>query len=314
MTDTTSPLPDTTYTATWSRAQDEVAFFTLSSGARVRYLKAGSGPPLLLLHTVRTQLDYFQQVIPQLRDYFTVHALDLPGMGWSDIVPGASYEEPDLRAAVIEFVTGLGLDGVTLAGESMGATLALSAAPDLAGRVSRVVAFNPYDYPQGIQRGNRLAKLIVAGATLPAAGRIFTAMENTSVLRGIMRGGLADHDNLPEDFLTELRRVGRRKGYPGVAHAIFRNLNSLIAARQRYPHVQAPVVLVYGEHDWSRPTDREGVHQLLPNAETTVLPHTGHFTALELPAEWVRILLNNRTDLQHSLPEAERDPAPNPPA
>ena len=34
-------------------------------------------------------------------------------MGWSDIVPGAHYEEPDLRAAVVEFVTGLDLHDVT---------------------------------------------------------------------------------------------------------------------------------------------------------------------------------------------------------
>jgi hypothetical protein len=28
-----------------------------------------------------------------------VHALDLPGMGYSQIVPGASYREPAMRAA-----------------------------------------------------------------------------------------------------------------------------------------------------------------------------------------------------------------------
>jgi pimeloyl-ACP methyl ester carboxylesterase len=308
MSDTRSPIPDTTYTATWTRRQDHVAFFTLANGSRVRYLKAGAGPPLVLLHTVRTQLDYFQLVIPQLLNSFTVYALDLPGMGWSDIVRGASYEEPDLRAAVVEFVTGLGLDGVTLAGESMGATLALSASPDLAGKVSRVVAFNPYDYPEGIQRGNRLANLIVAGARLPVVGRVFTRMENTTVLRGIMRGGLADEGNLPEGFLTELRRVGRRKGYPRVAHAIFRNLNGLIAARERYPLIQVPVILVYGDLDWSRPTDRESVHRLLPTAETKTLPHTGHFTALERPAEWVRILLNTRALQQRSDPDLGQEP------
>jgi pimeloyl-ACP methyl ester carboxylesterase len=305
---TTPAKPETTYTATWSRGQDEVEFFTLANGSRMRYLKAGAGPPLVLLHTVRTQLDYFQLVIPQLWNSFTVYALDLPGMGWSDIRPGASYQEVDLRAAVVEFVTGLGLDGVTLAGESMGATLALSASPALAGKVSRVVAFNPYDYPQGIQRGNRLAKLIVAGATLPVAGRLFTRMENTAVLRGIMRGGLADERNLPEDFLTELRRVGRRKGYSRVAHAIFRNLGSLIAARGRYLLVQVPVVLAYGERDWSTPADREGVQRLLPNADTTLLVNTGHFTALERPAEWARILLDTRTQQRHSDPDPRPDP------
>ena len=109
----------------WTDGHGTVQYFTRSDGSRLRYLTAGSGPPLVLMHTIRTQLDYFHRVIPQLWDSFTVYALDLPGMGWSDIVPGARYEEPELRAAVVEFVTGLDLHDVTLAGESLGGALSL---------------------------------------------------------------------------------------------------------------------------------------------------------------------------------------------
>jgi len=290
----TQTTPDTGYTATWTHGRGDVKFLTLADGSRIRYLKVGVGPPLVLLHTVRTQLDYFQLVIPQLWDSYTVYALDLPGMGWSDIVDGADYQEPALRAAVVEFVTKLDLDGVTLAGESMGATLALSASLELGDRVTRVVAFNPYDYPEGIERGNLLAKLIVTGTRLPVTGPIFARLENKPLLRSVMRGGVADEQNLPEDFLSELRRVARRKGYPRVARAIFRNLNSLIVARERYPHVQVPVILVYGDLDWSRRSDRAGVEDLLPNVDTVVLPQAGHFTAFDQPAEVARILLSVR--------------------
>jgi pimeloyl-ACP methyl ester carboxylesterase len=290
----TDETPDKRYTATWTHGRGEVTFLTLSNGARVRYLKVGAGPPLVLLHTVRTQLDYFQLVIPRIWDSFTIYAPDLPGMGWSDIVDGAGYEEPDLRAAVVEFVTALNLRGVTLAGESLGATLALSASVDLGDRVSCVVAFNPYDYPGGIERGNRLARVIVAGERLSGIGPVLARLENKRILRGVMRGGFADERNLPEDFLTELRRVGRRNGYPKVARAVFRSLSSLIVARERYPLIKVPVVLVYGEGDWSRPADRDGVQRLLPDAKPLVLPHTGHFTALEQPVEMARILLDTQ--------------------
>jgi pimeloyl-ACP methyl ester carboxylesterase len=75
---------------------------------RLRYLKTGSGPTaLIIVHTVRTQLDHFQLVIPRLLNAFSVYAIDLPGMGWSDITPGASYTEPALRRALVEFVTTL---------------------------------------------------------------------------------------------------------------------------------------------------------------------------------------------------------------
>jgi pimeloyl-ACP methyl ester carboxylesterase len=51
----------------------------------IRYLKAGNGDPLILLHTIRTQLDYFENVIPQLAKHHTVYAIDLPGHGYSSI-------------------------------------------------------------------------------------------------------------------------------------------------------------------------------------------------------------------------------------
>jgi len=98
-------LPDTTYTTTWSIGRGEVRFFTRPDGSRLRYYTAGTGPPLVLMHTVRTQLDYFQRVIPLLWDHYTVHALDLPGMGWSDIVPGVRYEEPQLQQALSQRIS-----------------------------------------------------------------------------------------------------------------------------------------------------------------------------------------------------------------
>ncbi|MEU1276371.1 alpha/beta fold hydrolase [Streptomyces sp. NPDC005799] len=115
----------------------------------LRYLKAGTGAPVVLLHTLRTQAEHFRFLIPMLSHQYTVYALDLPGMGYSEIVPGASYEEPALRAGVERLLTELDLHDVTLVGESLGGVLALTAAADLPERVRRVVSVNPYDYPDG---------------------------------------------------------------------------------------------------------------------------------------------------------------------
>src|SRR2546429_147186 len=152
----TESRPNSDYTRTWSPS-GEIDYAKLGDGTRLRYLKAGPGPTaLILLHTVRTQLDHFQLVIPRILHAFTVYAIDTPGMGWSDITPGASYTEPALRRAIVEFVKTLDLNDVTLAGESMGATVSLTASTELEDRVRRVVAFNPYDYSKGVGRANRV--------------------------------------------------------------------------------------------------------------------------------------------------------------
>jgi len=285
-------FPDATYTTTWNEGQGEVRFFTRPDGSRLRYYTAGTGPPLVLMHTVRTQLDYFQRVIPLVWDHYTVYALDLPGMGWSDIVFGARYEEPELRAAVVQFVSGLNLHGITLAGESLGAALALSASIDLKGRVSRVVAFNSYDYPSGLERGNWLARFIITGVRLPGVGPVFASQEPRPIMRAVLHGGFVDKSKLPEDFLTELLRSGRRKGYSTVARAIYRSLKGFTRARHRYPEVSAPVTLVYSDRDWSRPAERDQVARSLPAVQRITLPRTGHFSSLERPADVARILLD----------------------
>ena len=250
---------------------------------RLRYLTGGSGAPLVLLHTVRTQAEHFRHVIPLVQQHYTVYALDLPGMGYSQIVPGASYDEPAMRDAVERLLTQLDLRDVTLLGESMGAVLALTAAADLPDRVRRVVAVNAYDYAGGIARSSLLARLIITGVIAPGVGPLLAGLEPKPVMSAILSGGLVDRTALREDYLDELLSVGRRPGYPTVARGVYRALPSLIAARARYAEVTVPIHLIYGESDWSRPSDREANRRLLPRAEFTQVPSASHFIALERP-------------------------------
>ncbi|MGW2716083.1 alpha/beta fold hydrolase [Streptomyces sp. NPDC001492] len=250
---------------------------------QLRYLKAGSGAPVVLLHTVRTQAEHFRHLIPLIAGRYTVYALDLPGMGHSEIVPGASYDEPAMRAGVERLLTGLDLTDVTLVGESMGAVLALTTAADLPDRVRRVVAVNAYDFRGGIARSGLLARVVVSGVLAPGVGPVIAGVEPRPALRKILQGGLGDKNALREDYVDELLQVGTRPGYPTVARAVYQALPGLIAARSRYPEIKAPVHLVYGEQDWSRPSDREANRLLLPAADFTQVPKAGHFIALERP-------------------------------
>jgi hypothetical protein len=98
----------------------------------------------------------------------------------------------------------------------------LSASIDLKNRVSRVVAFNSYDYPSGLERGNWLARFIITSVRLPGLGAVLAGLEPRPIMRAVLHGGFVDKSKLPEDFLAELLRSGRRKGYSRVARAIYR--------------------------------------------------------------------------------------------
>jgi pimeloyl-ACP methyl ester carboxylesterase len=104
---------------------------------------------------------------------------------------------------------------------------------------------------------------------------------------------LLDGGKLPGDYLAELRRVGRRRGYPRVAREVFRNVDSMIAARALYGRITAPVTLIYGDHDWSSRSEREANLALLRGARSISLSETGHFAALERPGRVAEILLDD---------------------
>jgi pimeloyl-ACP methyl ester carboxylesterase len=135
----------------WASSAPE--FLRLDDGMTLRYVSSGDGPPLVLLHTIRTQLDYFEKLVPELKGY-RVYALDLPGHGRSSLQPG-SYTEPMMRKAVSEFIRKLDLREVTLVGESIGGVLAISVSVDQPDRVKRVVSLNPYDYGESFGGGIR---------------------------------------------------------------------------------------------------------------------------------------------------------------
>lgn len=263
----------------------------------IRYLKTGNGNPLILLHTIRTQLDYFEEVIPQLAKHYSVYALDLPGHGHSSIDTKANYDEPYFRNAVVAFIERLNLNNVTLVGESIGGVLALTVASELPNRIQKVVSSNPYDYDQrygdGVRRGNFLANFVISQFAIPYVGAVVAAMENILFLGIILKGGLRNKRWMPNNLLAEFDRVGRRKGYRYVERSTFSRWQSWSKARSLYAKVKAPIKLVYGQHDWSTDAERQHTASGLGNVKISIIPNTGHFAFVDNPEKMVKILLAN---------------------
>ena len=178
----------------------------ISDALSLRYEKTGEGPPLVLMHTIRTQLEYFRSLAPALARSYTVYAIDLPGHGHSPIDPLAPLDEPYFRQGVMAFIEKLDLVDVTLVGESIGGALALTVAAAVPQRVRRVFAINPYDYEtrfgDGIRRGNAFANFIIGSLQIPILGAINASLENKWVLG-------------PEDLAHKIK-FGRGALFPGL--------------------------------------------------------------------------------------------------
>jgi pimeloyl-ACP methyl ester carboxylesterase len=260
-------------------------------GIRLRYIKVGIGPPIVLLHTLRTQLDIFQELVPLLAAHFTVYALDYPGHGWSEI-PSVAYAPEEFYGWIASFLDGVRIEDATLAGISIGGTIALVLAARKHRRVARVVAINPYDYPPhgGIRHSSLMARVILGPAGVPVLGATLMRLRTRFVSDRIMEGGVADPNSIPAELKQELHRVGARAGH-------YRGFLSLLAhehlwaqAKAEYSSIGVSVLLVYGKQDWAPEGMREEDRRLIPNVVATSL-NGGHFLALDRPRELADAIL-----------------------
>jgi pimeloyl-ACP methyl ester carboxylesterase len=105
------------------------------------------------------------------------------------------------------------------------------------------------------------------------------------VERPIFEGGVAEPGAIPAPLLEELYLVGTRPGHYKAFLSLLRNAHKWDEAHSRYPDVRTPVLLVYGEHDWSKPKEREATLRDIPGAKMQTVAGGGHFLSLDRPRE-----------------------------
>ena len=282
ITEALRPVPQTPETLRW--APDIPIGYLDVGGCKLRYIRAGRGPNLVLLHTLRTQLDLFEKVVPELARRFTVYALDYPGHGYSDI-PEAQYDAEFFAESVAKFLDVLDLRDVMLSGVSIGGAIALILAGRRNPRIARVVAINPYDYAKGrgMARSSPLGWLITVSSDIPLVGETIMRLRNFVIMRAVLQGGVANRESIPPALLKEMYRVGNRPGHYRAFIRLLRQSASWEAATGSYKNINLPVHFVWGNRDWAKPGEREHDYSLIPTAQMETVENGGHFLPLDRP-------------------------------
>lgn len=288
------PAPKLAVTLRWApQVRNELVEV---AGNRLRFIKTGQGPGLVLLHTLRTQLDVFEKVVPELSQHFTVYALDLPGHGFSDI-PKARYDAAFFTKAVEGFLDRLDLRDVTLAGVSIGGSIALIIAARRNPRVARVIAINPYDYAKGrgMARSSVFGWLVMYASLLPLVGETVMRLRNFLIMRAVLRGGVVDPRSIPPALMKEMYATGNRPGHYRAFLSLLRHAESWQKATKDYGRIDRPAMLIWGDRDWAFPSEREYDEALTPAAEVVTVGRGGHFLPLDRPRELTQAILRFTT-------------------
>jgi pimeloyl-ACP methyl ester carboxylesterase len=263
------------------------------NGCEMRYRRVGAGEPVVLVHTLRTQLEYFRPLTDEIdTTRYDVIALDLPGHGEST-APRVDYTADYFSDAVEALLEHCGLHDTVLVGESIGGSIALILAARGNPRLRRVVAINPYDYGRwgGIRRSSRLNNVIFTTMLWPGVGPLVPYAATPGLLSLVMAGGLHDRKNLPQELVDDMHRCGLLPGHPRAFRSLSQQWRSWIAAREKYRSIELPVTLVYGQEDWSAPAERDANAEAIPGARAMTLGHAGHFSCLETPTEIASLIM-----------------------
>jgi pimeloyl-ACP methyl ester carboxylesterase len=78
----------------------------------------------------------------------------------------------------------------------------------------------------------------------------------------------SDPQHIPPELLNEMYLTGNRRGHYRAFISLLRNAESWEAATKTYSKIGIPVLLLWGDRDWSRPDEWEHERQIVPGASS----------------------------------------------
>jgi pimeloyl-ACP methyl ester carboxylesterase len=112
-------------------------------GAKLHYLTAGSGTPLILLHGYAETSLMWKPIIPLLAERFTVIAPDLPGIGDSDI-PAGGLDMKNAAIRIHDLARSLGVERAEVVGHDIGLMVACAYAAQFPAEVTKLVLMDAF--------------------------------------------------------------------------------------------------------------------------------------------------------------------------
>jgi pimeloyl-ACP methyl ester carboxylesterase len=264
-------------------------------GARMRYLRSGSGPPVILLHGLLGYSFSWRFTMPALAPYATVYALDMLGAGFSDRANTLDFSMRACARRVVRFAEQLRLSFVDLLGTSHGGAVAMMAAEEFLAAGSRVkltslvlvAPLNPFS-----SHGKRLAPFL--GTPLGAALFRLTFPRMPFLFPYAHRRMYGDRNNIPpgtlEGYMAPLAIPGLFEHGLKIVRTWTQDLAELEATLPKLASL--PTLLLWGRDDPAvYAASARRLAQFFLNPQTVIFPGVGHLPYEECPEEFNRALI-----------------------
>jgi len=264
-------------------------------GLDIHYIKAGSGPPVLLVHGINFGWGLWYKNIPELAKYFTVYALDLPGAGGSSRI---NFKQTDIallypkvvKAFVRQLITG----DLCIVGHSVGGWLAIKLCLENSFPIKKLALVDALGFSQYLVWKQRLLVFSFMADFLSN-----TVMRPTlKNMRDFLGGVFLDVKKMPAELVEYYQKSVSVKP---VSHP-FRLINKLIEPFRVRPEfvfgnelnkISQQTGIFFGEQDPLLPLKKnQPSFAKIPHQKTFIIPLAGHVPQVENPETFNTLLVN----------------------
>jgi pimeloyl-ACP methyl ester carboxylesterase len=263
----------------WLAGSGLDARFLTVGGHRLRYVRAGRGPAVVLVHGFASSLYTWKDVLPALVPDHDVVALDLPGFGGSERPADLSF--PELPEAVLGLMDELGIARAALVGNSMGGAVAALVAADQPSRITALVLIDA----AGFNLGPGEAPAMVRLAMSPVGSLMTRLPFKRLAVEQSLRQVFHDHAHVTDERVAEYVDGLQRPGALASIGSLGRSLGERGGiVRELLPRIQAPTLVVWGREDrWIPVAHADLFVNAIAGARKVVLDDCGHMPQAEEP-------------------------------
>jgi 3-oxoadipate enol-lactonase len=256
--------------------------FANVSGRSIRYLCAGSGWPVVLLHAFPLSADMWRPQLEDVPDGWRYIAPDLRGFGRTNHEDSATAPSMEQFARDVEGVLDhLEVERAVIGGLSMGGyvTFALfRRAPERFNGIILADTRSQADTPEGRLTRRAMSDLVQAKGPSAVADQMMPKLL-----------GKTTHHDRPSlvKKVRELILANSATGIDGGIQALMTRPDSTADLAR----ISMPSLVIVGEEDVLTPvSDSEFLNRSISRSRLVVLPRAGHLSSVEVPEDFSQVL------------------------
>ena len=265
------------------------------NGVKLHYVVGGKGAPLLLVHGYPETWHTWKKMMPALAENYTVIAVDMRGLGDSEITP-AGYDKRNVAEDLHQLMESLGFKTFGLVAHDWAVSVAFALTYAYQDTVSKLVLIEAPVAGYGLENAMNVAEggMWHFGFFMSDwAERLTAGKEREFLTEWAFKGELVHNKDAFTPELIDIYVKSYTK--PGAMTAGFNYyrtaLQDIKYNRENFTgKLKMPVLAVGGEMSFGAGVGASLI-PVAENIETVVIKKSGHFISEEQPEELTRVLL-----------------------